>query len=234
MAREYFCAYHSYAKSIRNLSDAECGRLFKALLSYSAGDTLINLQGREGIAFDFITEQIDRDNEAYEAKCAKNRANGERANGTERPRTVPNAPQGKEEGKEKEKDKEEILPPNSPPKGKRLTPPSVEEDLFERFWKAYPKKVGKGAALKAFEKAKVNADLIVVIEKSIEQQKKTDQWKKENGQFIPNPATWLNQQRWEDEVAVKKTDDYDDDWFQKKVEHDMATFNKLFELGNIK
>lgn len=129
MAREYFCAYHSYAKSIRNLSDAECGRLFKALLSYSAGDTLINLQGREGIAFDFITEQIDRDNEAYEAKCAKNRANGERANGTERPRMVPNAPQGKEEGKEegKEKDKEEILPPNSPPKGKRFTPPSVEE-----------------------------------------------------------------------------------------------------------
>ena len=127
MAREYFCAYHSYAKSIRNLSDAECGRLFKALLSYSAGDTLINLQGREGIAFDFITEQIDRDNEAYEAKCAKNRANGERANGTERPRTVPNAPQGKEEGKEKDKDKEKILPPNSPPKGKRFTPPTVEE-----------------------------------------------------------------------------------------------------------
>ena len=127
MAREYFCAYHSYLKSIRNLSDGECGRLFKALLSYSAGDKLINLQGREGIAFDFITEQIDRDNEAYEAKCAKNRLNGERANGTERPRTVPNATQGKEEGKEKEKEKEEIIPPYKPPKGKRFTPPSVEE-----------------------------------------------------------------------------------------------------------
>lgn len=125
MAREYFCAYHSYLKSIRNLSDGECGRLFKALLSYSAGDKLINLQGREGIAFDFITEQIDRDNEAYEAKCAKNRANGEKANGTERPPTVPNAPQGKEEGKEK--DKEEILPLYNPPKGKRFAPPSVEE-----------------------------------------------------------------------------------------------------------
>lgn len=125
MAREYFCAYHSYLKSIRNLSDGECGRLFKALLSYSAGDKLINLQGREGIAFDFITEQIDRDNEAYEAKCAKNRANGERANGTERHRTAPNAPQGKGEGKEKEK--EEILPPYNPPKGKRFSPPCVEE-----------------------------------------------------------------------------------------------------------
>ena len=69
MAKEYFCAYHSYLKSIRNLSDAECGRLFKALLQYSAGEQLINLQGREGIAFDFICEQIDRDNEKYAERC---------------------------------------------------------------------------------------------------------------------------------------------------------------------
>lgn len=132
MAREYFCAYHSYAKSIRNLSDAECGRLFKALLSYSAGDTLINLQGREGIAFDFITEQIDRDNEAYETKCAKNRANATERyqplpNATERNRTVANGSERSQE-KGKDKDKEDIIPPNCPPKGtKRFAPPSVEE-----------------------------------------------------------------------------------------------------------
>lgn len=75
MAREYFCAYHSYLKAMRNLSDAECGRLFRALLQYSAGETLINLQGREGVAFDFMTEQIDRDNAAYEEKCKKNSDN---------------------------------------------------------------------------------------------------------------------------------------------------------------
>ena len=35
---------------------------------------------------------------------------------------------------------------------------------------------------------------------AIDTQKKSDQWKKDNGQFIPNPTTWLNQRRWEDEL----------------------------------
>ena len=71
MAREFFCAYHSYLNAMRKLSDAECGRLFRALLSYSAGEQLINLQGREEILFDVFADQIDRDNAKYEAKCRK-------------------------------------------------------------------------------------------------------------------------------------------------------------------
>lgn len=126
MAKEYFCAYHSYLKSIRNLSDAECGRLFKALLQYSAGEQLINLQGREGIAFDFICEQIDRDNEKYAERCRTNRENGTKANatechqsvpnGTERHRTVPNAPQGKGEGERNTSSGSN--PPLTPPRGR--------------------------------------------------------------------------------------------------------------------
>ena len=94
MAREYFCAYHSMIKPLQKISDAERGRLFMALLQHSAGETPINLQGREEIAFEIYADQIDRDREAYEARCETNRKNG--ANGTERPRTVPNAPQEKE------------------------------------------------------------------------------------------------------------------------------------------
>lgn len=108
MAREYFCAYHSYLDSMRNLSDAECGRLFRALLQYSAGDKSINLQGRESIAFDFMAVQIDRDKQSYLEKCEKNRENGAKrtqANGSERKRTVANGSQGKGEGEEKEKEK---------------------------------------------------------------------------------------------------------------------------------
>lgn len=140
MAKEYFCAYHSYLKSIRNLSDAECGRLFKALLQYSAGEQLINLQGREGIAFDFICEQIDRDNEKYAERCRTNRENGTKANatecrqsvpnGTERPRTVPNAPQGKGE---REGEREGITssgsnPPPTPPRGRVDVPEALMEN----------------------------------------------------------------------------------------------------------
>ena len=75
MAREYFCAYHSYLQSMRKLSDAECGRLFRALLQYSMSGELINLQGREEIVFDIFSQQIDRDREAYERKCQTNKDN---------------------------------------------------------------------------------------------------------------------------------------------------------------
>lgn len=36
--------------------------------------------------------------------------------------------------------------------------------------------------------------------KAIEVQKKSDQWQRDNGQYIPYPATWLNGRRWEDEI----------------------------------
>ena len=140
MAKEYFCAYHSYLKSIRNLSDAECGRLFKALLQYSAGEQLINLQGREGIAFDFICEQIDRDNEKYAERCRTNSENGTKANatecrqsvpnGTERPRTVPNAPQGKgeREGEREGNTSSGSNPPPTPPRGRVDVPEALMEN----------------------------------------------------------------------------------------------------------
>ena len=113
MAIEYFCAYHSYLKSMRNLSDAECGRLFRALLQYSAGDKSINLQGRESIAFDFITEQIDRDQAAYNEKCERNRENARKrsqTNVSDGKRSVTVADK-KEKEKEKEKEKNTPLPP---------------------------------------------------------------------------------------------------------------------------
>ena len=123
MAREFFCAYHSYLNAMRKLSDAECGRLFRALLSYSAGEQLIKLQGREEVLFDVFADQIDRDNAKYEAKCRKNRENGAMANGTGRRRTVPNAPQEKD--KDKEEEKGEIKKESK--KKKSFSPPSFDE-----------------------------------------------------------------------------------------------------------
>lgn len=38
---------------------------------------------------------------------------------------------------------------------------------------------------------------------AVERQKCSDQWTQNNGQFIPHPATWLNQGRWDDELPVK-------------------------------
>ena len=76
--------------------------------------------------------------------------------------------------------------------------PDKSED-FDIFWDAYPRKVGKVEAEKSFNRAKINGKLPDLLN-AIAQQKNTDQWKKDGGQFIPNPATWINQRRWEDEV----------------------------------
>ena len=69
---------------------------------------------------------------------------------------------------------------------------------FEAFWDEYPKKVGKQAAVKAYEK--IPASVKALIVPAIKAQRESAQWKKEGGRYIPNPTTWLNQGRWDDEV----------------------------------
>jgi hypothetical protein len=70
------------------------------------------------------------------------------------------------------------------------------EMYFEDFWYKYPKKVGKQEAIKAWKKAK--PDILQVID-ALNWQISSKQWQADNGKYIPNPATYLNQGRWEDE-----------------------------------
>jgi len=70
---------------------------------------------------------------------------------------------------------------------------------FEEFWKVYPKKRSKRDAQKAWEQVKPNESLVATILATIQSAKTSDDWKRENGQFIPYPATWLRRHGWEDE-----------------------------------
>lgn len=85
--------------------------------------------------------------------------------------------------------------------GKVKQPSSSSDDGFSVFWNNYPKKIGKGNAEKSWSKMKPPLDEVLT---AIEAQKNTEQWSKDNGQFIPHPATWLNQKRWQDEVTDDK------------------------------
>lgn len=78
---------------------------------------------------------------------------------------------------------------------------------FDRFWDAYPKKRAKEAARKAWAKLKPNDTLLQTIIADVESQKRTQDWKKDGGKYIPYPATYLNGKRWEDEGASSKYDD---------------------------
>lgn len=80
------------------------------------------------------------------------------------------------------------------------TPAADGQSNFDVFWKAYPKKTGKDAAAKAFAKRKVGQELLALMLKAIGEQRRSEQWLRDGGQYIPNPATWLNQGRWQDEA----------------------------------
>lgn len=72
-------------------------------------------------------------------------------------------------------------------------------EMFILFWKTYPKKKAKQDAEKAFIKLNPNKELLQKIILSINTSKTTEEWIKENGKYIPYPATWINGKRWLDE-----------------------------------
>ena len=131
MAREYFCAYHSYIKQCKGLSDSELGRLFRALLEYSASGKVPELNGRESVAFDFMSANIDRDAESYKDTCNRNRENISKR--YERIRANTSVYETYQE-KEEEKEKAELLKKDisneisqKSTRQKKFVPPTVEE-----------------------------------------------------------------------------------------------------------
>lgn len=84
--------------------------------------------------------------------------------------------------------------PPIPPKGGGM----VATD-FDEFWLAYPKKVGKDAAWRAWKKLREPKTTLRSILQALDWQRDSEQWTKDGGQYIPNPATYLNQGRWQDE-----------------------------------
>jgi len=75
------------------------------------------------------------------------------------------------------------------------------DDGFVEFWNYYPKKIGKDKALAAWGKKKPKVDIVL---NTLKWQKESEEWNKENGQFIPNPATYINQGRWQDEPTGER------------------------------
>ena len=71
----------------------------------------------------------------------------------------------------------------------------TEKPGFDAFWKAYPKRVSKVMARKAWNRIPWIEEHYFEVIEAVEGWKQTDQW--QDPQFIPYPATFLNQRRWE-------------------------------------
>lgn len=117
MAQEYVAAYYSYLDFMAELSDAECGRLFKACLIYGKTGTAPELRGNERFVWPGIKSQIDRDSQKYQEKCEKNAKNAT-ATASDRKRTQATASersQGKGKGEGKGEGKREGKGESNPP-----------------------------------------------------------------------------------------------------------------------
>ena len=74
------------------------------------------------------------------------------------------------------------------------------EKQFNEFYSEYPKKLKKQEVKKWFKKNSPSSELFSSMMSSLEQFRGSKDWLKDNGQYIPYPSTWLNQERWKDEI----------------------------------
>lgn len=81
-------------------------------------------------------------------------------------------------------------------------PVCVFTESFETFWKLYPKKVNKKKALGLWLKLKPSSELISTIMSSLGKYCVSEGWAKDGGRFVPHASTWINAERWNDEVVL--------------------------------
>lgn len=197
MERGQFTFYRSFWDALQTLPKKERLAAYEAICDYALNGNEQTLTGSAATIFILTRPTLD----SGRRKAASGKHGGEKS------KANPEDSESKAEANGKQNE--------SKPQAKRKQTASKKEiekeieiekenecyartcEAFDVFWESYPKKVGKEAARKAFAKVKVPVETLVA---AVEAQKRGGQWQRDNGQYIPYPATWLNQGRWEDEV----------------------------------
>lgn len=196
MSREYTAVPHEYLEEMDCLSDAEYGRLIRGLQMYSITGEEPKFCGQEKVYWKRVRNRENRYQESFgeqekaKTERAKNAANARWSN-AKNANACTSIPSNAKNANTNTNTKTK-----SNTNTNKNTLASISED-FEVFWAAYPRKVGKKDAQRAFAKAVMPLSILL---DALEKQKRSQQWTKDNGQYIPYPATWLNGRRWEDET----------------------------------
>ena len=123
------------------------GKLFTAILCYAAGEEIPELDAAADMAFSFIQDRMDRDNATYMQKCEKRREAGKlggrpKANGFSEKQTKAKKANGfSEKQNNPDTDNE---PDTDNDTDKKINTLADAKAMFERLWKLYPNKKGKG------------------------------------------------------------------------------------------
>ena len=218
-----FVMYHDQYEIIKELSDEQIGRLMRAVFEYSESSKEPELDPLMMALFRAFRITIDRDLEKYRDMCRK-RADAGRKGGKQ---TQANATKRVANQADSESDSESVSESDSETTSNTEDKPPAEKEedlpikakeparkdivaqqhhlspIFDAFWNQYPKKQGKATAKKAFIKALKKVDCEEMME-ALRKQSASHDWTKDGGQYIPMASTWLNQERWEDEVYDNK------------------------------
>lgn len=106
---------------------------------------------------------------------------------------------------------------------------SEAEAMFNEFWAVYPRKVNKVNAFKAFKKVCKDRKMLDVLIDAVKEHKKTEQWK--TTKLIPHASTWLNGQRWEDDLSniediARPDTSYDLEQFKNDALHSELVYQR--------
>ena len=210
-----FMLFANQRKLISRMDSEQKAALLDALFAFNDDEDVTNDDPLVDMAFMVITDSIKRVtafNEKQKANGSKGGrpAQNETKQNPEKPKitqTNPDESQKKPTKPENENENINILNTPLTPLGESRVVKEPYSQEFETFWQAYPKKVGKDAAYRAWRAKKREKRLPTVAELvgKIDTFKATDQWQRDGGQYIPNPATWINQCRWlDEEVQVQE------------------------------
>lgn len=208
--REKITFFRSYYSAIKRLPKEKQVEAYEAILGYALDGVESSEDPFICAMLELMKPNIDRSNDLSDSASSRGKQGGRpKANESCAKLTKANESREKltkaEEEGEEEKEKE--YTPHTPQGAERQElaqeTTSQKEQRFAQFWAAYPKKKSKESARKAFFKLNPTNDLLCQMLRAVERQATTEQWRRQGGQFIPYPATWLNGGCWEDRDAVE-------------------------------
>ena len=199
-----FVMYTEYRQHIERLTDEAAGRLLKAVMEFAAGEQPAPMDGAEGMAFSFICAQVERDDKKYRETQKKRSEAGKLGGRPPKARQAIAFPAFA--AKAQNPVDATVSAHANDTANDTVSAPGTGNDAganapgpgFAAFWAAYPRKTGKRVAETAWQSLSPGGALQREILSALRQQARSAQWKKDGGQFIPNPARWLAERRWED------------------------------------
>ena len=200
--RDSFVFYRSFFEAIAKVPDKEDrANIYDAICEYALNGNEIERGGIADIVFPLIRPQLEANNKRY-MNGRKPKVKQTASETEAKPKQTISKTQANVNDNDNVNDNVNVNENNI-------------EHWFETFWNLYPRKVSKKKSFEKFKKACKDEKTFNEIIAGLKQHLSSRQWNENDGQFIPHPTTWLNGERWKDEMTetakktIERREDYD-------------------------